>query len=105
MDNMSVKDVVLEKKLDNYGNKDDNFVASQELTVTITLSEYRKLVSSDATRSEAIKKAEDDKYERESEIKSLKAQVAELKAENYELKKELEDIKAGWVKAKTEEEY
>ena len=90
MDNMSVKDVVLEKKMDNYGNNSDNFVASQELTVTITLSEYRKLVSSDATRSEAISKANDDKYERESEIKSLKAQVEALKAENYELKKAVE---------------
>ena len=91
MDNMSVKDVVLEKKMDNYSsNNNDNFVASQELTVTITLSEYRKLVSSDATRSEAISKANDDKYERESEIKSLKAQVEALKAENYELKKAVE---------------
>lgn len=90
MDNMSVKDVVLEKKMDNYSSNNDNFVASQELTVTITLSEYRKLVSSDATRSEAISKANDDKYERESEIKSLKAQVEALKAENYELKKAVE---------------
>lgn len=104
MDNMSVKDVVLEKKLDNYGSNNDNFVASQELTVTITLSEYRKLVSSDATRVEAIDKANKDKYERERKIEALEKQVAELKAENYELKKELEDIKDGWVKAKTEEE-
>ena len=90
MENVSVKDVVLEKKMDNYGHNEDNFVASQELTVTVTLSEYRKLVSSDATRSEAIKKAESDKYEREQEIKSLKAQVEALKAENYELKKAVE---------------
>lgn len=90
MDNMSVKDVVLEKKMDSYGNNSDNFVASQELTVNITLSEYRKLVSSDATRSEAISKANSDKYERENEIKSLKAQVEALKAENYELKKAVE---------------
>lgn len=90
MDNMSVKDVVLEKKLDNYGSNNDNFVASQELTVTITLSEYRKLVSSDATRFEVISKAKDDKYERENEIKSLKAQVEALKAENYELRKAVE---------------
>ena len=90
MDNMSVKDVVLEKKMNDYCSNNDNFVASQELTVTITLSEYRKLVSSDATRSEAISKANDDRYERESEIKNLKAQVEALKAENYKLKKAVE---------------
>ena len=41
-------DLVLDRKMDagRYGGGDlHNYVASQELTVTITLSEYRELVS------------------------------------------------------------
>lgn len=91
MENVSVKDVVLEKKMDNYNTNQNNFVATQELTVEITLSEYRELVGASATRKWDIDKANADKYEREQEIKNLRAQVAELKAENYELKKALED--------------
>ena len=95
MENMSVKDVVLEKKLGGYGADEYNFKASQELTVEITLNEYRALVSSDATRKEAIDKANSDKYERENKIKELLAQVESLKAENYELKKALEEATNG----------
>lgn len=91
MDNMSIKDVVLESKIGKYDTDQNNFKASQELTVEITLSEYRALVASNATREQAIKKAESDKYERENEIKTLKAQVEALKAENYELKKQVEN--------------
>ncbi|MBS6063989.1 MAG: hypothetical protein KH972_08960 [Peptostreptococcaceae bacterium] len=96
MENVSIKDVILDKKMDGYGFEKDNFVASGEITVTITLNEYRELVSSKATKKLDIDKAEKDKYARESEISSLKKQVDELKVENYELKKKLDltsDIK------------
>lgn len=95
MDSMSIKDVVLEKKLNTYSSNEDNFKVSQELTVEITLNEYRGLVRSDATRKEAIDKANSDKYERENKIKELTAQVESLKAENYELKKALEEANNG----------
>lgn len=83
----NVNNVVLDKKLDGYGvdSRLQNFVAPQEITVTITLSEYRELVSKVATRDADIDKANTDKWTREDENKKLKAEVAELKAKLYEL--------------------
>lgn len=91
MDSVNICETILDKKLDGYGTNLENFTASGELMVSITLSEYRKLVANDATRAADIKNAEKDKYERNEENKNLKAQLAELKAENYELKKQLEN--------------
>ena len=55
-DNITLKDVVLDKKLEGYGSEGrlNNFVSSQELTVTITLAEYRELVGSQATKKADI---------------------------------------------------
>ena len=77
-------DLVLDRKMDagRYGGGDlHNYVASQELTVTITLSEYRELVSGIATKDKDISIANDDKYKREQEIKDVKAANDTLKAE------------------------
>lgn len=93
-DNSKLYAEILDKKLDGYDVNKDNFLSPGELRVTISLNEYRKLVGNDATRQQAIKKAEDDKYIRENEIKSLKEENARLKGENYDLKKELDDLKA-----------
>ena len=82
-------DLVLDRKMDagRYGGGDlHNYVASQELTVTITLSEYRELVSGIATKDKDISIANDNKYQREQEIKEVKAANDTLKAENYDLK-------------------
>ena len=49
-----------------------------ELMVTITLNEYRRLVQSDATRSEAIDNAEYDKWQRAQEVNKLKEEVTRL---------------------------
>lgn len=56
----------------------DNFVEEKELTVTITLAEYRKLVSNEATATERINKAEADKYSRNTENNKLKERIKEL---------------------------
>lgn len=95
-------DLVLDKKLDagRYNGGDlHNYVASQELTVTITLSEYRELVSGIATKDKDISIANDKKYEREQEIREVRAANDALKAENYDLKvaadglrKQIEDL-------------
>lgn len=90
MENVTVTDVILGKKMDSYGTNNNDFKAQGELTVEITLSEYRNLIKDCATASARIDKAEKDKYERSMEIKSLKEVVEVLKAENYELKKALE---------------
>jgi len=90
MDNVAIKDLVFDKKSEGYGFEKNNFVATSELTVTITLGEYRDLVSKVATRKEAIDKAESDRYERNEKIKQLTEENDKLKAEIYELHKKLE---------------
>ena len=92
-DNNRMMSEILQKKLGNYNLKEDNFVAPGEITVTITLSEYRSLVANDATRKQAIEKANDDKYVRETEIKAVKEENARLKGENYDLKTQVDDRK------------
>lgn len=86
--NTTVKDVILDKKLDNYGINNNDFLASGELTVTITLEEYRRLVKDCATREYCINEAEKDKYTREHDNEELRKENAELKAELYELQKQ-----------------
>lgn len=93
MDSVSITDKVLEKKLDTYGNNNENFVAPAELTVTITLGEYRDIIGKVATRQAAIDKANEDKYSRDSENERLKKEIAELKAELYEYQKKTEAAK------------
>lgn len=90
MENTVVNNVVLDKKLDGYSGDNNlkNFVAPQEITVTITIAEYRELVQKVATAKADIDKAEADKYTRDSENKKLKEEVAELKAKLYELQSE-----------------
>ena len=81
---------VVEKKLD-YSFHSKNFVVDGELTVTITLSEYRELVASKATKEATIHKAEEDKWKRNEENSRLLGENATLKAELYELKKKMEE--------------
>ena len=87
MDNTVIKDVLLDKKLDRYGFDNNDFLAAGELTVTITLSEYRKLVKDVATAQARIDKAEADRYERNSENTRLTEENNRLKAELYEMQK------------------
>lgn len=90
MDNISITSKVFEKKANKYGFNENDFVAESELTVTITLNEYRELVSGIATKKDDIDKANADKYTRESQIKALSEENNKLKAEIYELKKALD---------------
>lgn len=73
------------KDFGSYQNTEDNFVANQELTVTITLNEYRKLIESDAKSQQKISEANSDKYKREDEIQTLKKQIIDLKERLYNL--------------------
>jgi hypothetical protein len=87
MENTVVNNVVLDKKFDGYMSSSDlhNFIAPQEITVTITISEYRELVQKVATRDADISKAESDRYERNRKIAALEKENAELRAKIYEL--------------------
>lgn len=93
MENTNEVNVVLDKKIDGYGvdAKLQNFIAPQEITVTITLAEYRELVTKVATRDADVKKAEDDRYERGKKIEALEKEVCELKAKIYSLQNPEED--------------
>ena len=71
--------LILDKKLNNYGRNDD-FVAPKELTLTITLAEYRALVSANAKNSSEYDKLQKEKWALESENKKLKETLEALKS-------------------------
>lgn len=93
MENISVShfdsDAIQDKKLEDYKWEKYDFLAGQELTVTITLGEYRELVSSKATAKQEI----DTKIQKvaalEQDLKRLKEEVERLKAENYDLQNKI----------------
>lgn len=71
------------KDFNNYSNSENNFVANQELTVTITLNEYRKLIESDTKAQQKISEANNDRYTREDENRKLKLEITDLKERLY----------------------
>lgn len=73
----SIKKVV-ELKTDGYGLEEKNFAIAQELTVSITLSEYRKLVQEVATKAQDVSEARSARWEAEAEVKVLKEEISEL---------------------------
>lgn len=89
-ENMATVDLILNKKTESYGFEKNDFVAPSEITVTITLGEYRSLITKAATANEAIRKAEADKYSRDADNKRLKEMVEALRAELYDLQKRAE---------------
>ncbi len=91
MDNSRIECSLLDKKFDYNTNKND-FILPTEITVTITLSEYRSLVSNAATRQLDIDAANKDRYARENEIKAVKEENARLKGENYDLKLKVDEL-------------
>lgn len=61
---------VLDKKLRDYGNH-DNFVAPRELTVTITLNEYRSLVMAKGAYDKTIDDLRIKNYKLEQQVQTL----------------------------------
>lgn len=91
--NVISTDVILDRKLDRYGTNDNDFVADKELTVTITLNEYRDLVGKVATSNSRIDEANKNKYERDSENKTLKEKVKELETTLLKYRAEFGNLK------------
>ena len=83
------------KEVDRYEDSVNNYFGENEIRVTITLNEYRELVSIKATTDSRVKKAEEDKWTRENDIRNLKEENARLKAELYELQKKLNKEEEG----------
>ncbi len=71
------------KKETDYGREND-FVGEDEITVTITLNEYRQLVEFHANGENRIEKAEKNKYLREEKIRALEHRVEDLSRQLYE---------------------
>lgn len=70
--------LLLNKKIENYG-KNNDFVAPRELTVTITLAEYRELVNYNAKAASEYEKLRSEKWTLETENKKLKETIEALK--------------------------
>lgn len=80
---------VLEKKLNGYGES-DNFVAPHELTVTITLSEYRSLVMTKRSYDKSIEDLRTMYYKMEHKVQTL---VDELNRSTNDNKTETKEVK------------
>lgn len=68
---------VLQKKLDGY--RVDNFAVPQELTVTITLAEYRELVTTKAVCDSKVSEATQARWTVERERDGLKTSLSEVR--------------------------
>ena len=67
---------ILEEKLSSYPSSQiNNFVVSQELTVTITLREYRELVENKASADKRIHEEYTKRIETERENKELRKRI------------------------------
>lgn len=82
-----IEETLIKKKIDSYSSELNDFQAENELTVEITLNEYRSLIKDAAISRYEIEKANKNKYERESENKNLKDKNKELEMKLFEYKK------------------
>ena len=78
------------KKETEYNVNENNFVGESEITVTITLNEYRTLVSHMATRDKDVNEANSAANKARIEARDLESENTKLKTEIYELKKKME---------------
>lgn len=86
MESISEEVQVLSKKMSKWDSPEDNFVATGEITVTITLSEYRDLIKEKATKGTEIQELRNSKYSADEQTKAAKAEIAELKEQIVKLK-------------------
>lgn len=89
MENMTIShfesDAVQDKKLESYSWEAENFLAGQELTVTITLGEYRSLVTAKAVADQKISASNNKAADAERAANEARKEAERLKAENYDL--------------------
>lgn len=76
---VKTEQVYYTKDFDNYTNSENNFVANQELTVTITLNKYRKLISDVALSNNKIDSANHELFASQRENENLKSEIKDLK--------------------------
>lgn len=66
---------IIEKKSKDYSFDRNNFVVAGELTVTITLNEYRALISTVAESEEKLSKEKDKRYAAEAKVDALQKKL------------------------------
>ena len=71
-------DWTFKKEVERYGDIIDNYQIPNELMVTITLNEYRRLLTAEANAK--AKEAEANKYNRESKIRELEQKLKEAES-------------------------
>ena len=69
-----VVDELIEKKIDSYYGNSEDFVIPHELTVTITLHEYRDLITSKANKDDEIHKIDIEKAKLREELETYKTE-------------------------------
>ena len=84
-DTVKTQQVYYTKDFSTYSNSEDNFVASQELTVTITLNEYRKLVKAETKAAVEVSEWKQKYWDKDREIKEMQSVIDQLKSKVYEL--------------------
>lgn len=73
-----------ERKIERWGSN-DNFAAPRELTLTITLNEYRNLIGDNARLSASNTRYQDLAEYRLKEIRERDARIAELETQVKEM--------------------
>lgn len=71
------------KDFGTYSNNEDNFVARQELTVNITLNEYRKLLKENARADKRIEDEASAKWDAVRKAEDLEKEIEELRKKIY----------------------
>ena len=83
---MKTEPVVYTKNFGDYNQSEDNFVAIQELTVTITLHEYRNLIKASALADNKYDKLQSEKWKIDLELEKVKDQLDEANNKLVQIK-------------------
>lgn len=75
----TIMNKILDRKMDYRDTTATDFEMPNELTVRITLREYRELVSGIATKKQDIDEARSARWKAEEEIGKLKEEVGKLR--------------------------
>lgn len=84
----NVDEQLAERKMERWGGN-DNFVAPRELTLTITLGEYRNLISENSRISNSNSQLREIADSRLKEIQARDTRIAELQNQVAELQHKL----------------
>lgn len=71
------------KEVNDYSTNKHDYIGDDEITVTITLGEYRELVTKTATSDAEISKAKNALYDKDAQIKKLNERIEQLLSEKY----------------------